>query len=273
MQDALLQKDQIITVILIAILLLLLMSSAIIAFFYLSRKKITKTELDNARMQIEHQQEMLRTTLLTQEEERKRIAQDLHDAISSKLNIVSLNANFLTEETISVEEANTLGKSIVGVTKTILENSRRIAHDLLPPSLEKFGLGAALDELCDQVQESGIIKVHTKFAEIGDALSQHASLHMFRIVQELFSNTIKYAEAKTVHITLDFVGNAVHLHYQDDGKGFQMMEGSKPKGLGLTGIENRATILGAQVELKSEMGKGMSLHLTVPTDKNKDFEN
>ena len=266
MEDALIQENQIVTVILIAIILLLLMSAAIIAFFYLSRKKIVKTELDNARMQIEHQQEVLRTTLVTQEEERKRIAQDLHDAISSKLNIVSLNANFLTEETITTQEANTLGESIVNVTKTVLENSRRIAHDLLPPSLEKFGLAAAIEELCDQIQESGTIEVKANLSDTANVLAANRALHIFRITQELFNNTIKYAQAKTVTLSLHSIENAVHLQYQDNGKGFDLAGGMLVKGLGLSGIENRAVILNAQITLESKPDEGMSLHLIVPTN-------
>ena len=266
MQESLLQQDQIITIILIAIILLMLMSTAIIAFFYLSRKKIIKTELEKARLRIDHQQEMLRTTLVTQEEERKRIAQDLHDAISSKLNIVSLNANFLTEPQISVQEANSLGESIVNVTQTVLENSRRIAHDLLPPSLEKFGLVAAIEELCDQVQESKVIQVKTDLEETANVLRDAAALHVFRIVQELFNNTIKYAKAKTIVLTMKFIENAVHLHYQDDGKGFVLAEGKFAKGLGLSGIENRAAILNATVTFESKPNEGMTLRLKVPTN-------
>ena len=266
MQDPLLQQDQIITIILIAIILLLLMAAAIIAFFYLSRKKIEKTELEKARLRIENQQEVLRASLVTQEEERQRIAQDLHDAISSKLNIVSLNANFLTEENITTTEANSLGESIVNITKTVLENSRRIAHDLLPPSLEKFGLVAALEELCDQVQESGVISIEASLSDTANVLTSTNALHVFRIVQELFNNTIKYAEAKTVVLSLQSIENAVHLQYKDNGKGFQISEGKLAKGLGLSGIENRAAILDAKLTIEAATGKGMSLDLVVPTN-------
>ena len=101
------------------------MSIAIVLFFYFSRKKIVKTELEKARLEIDHQKELLQSTILTQEDERKRIAQDLHDAISSKLNVVSLNASILTDANISVEEANKIGGSIYDVTSNVLESSRR----------------------------------------------------------------------------------------------------------------------------------------------------
>ncbi len=261
MQETAVQEVQIIPIVLIGITLLMLMSAAIIMFFYFSRRKIIKTELEKAQQEITHQREMLQTTLQTQEIERKRIAQDLHDDISSKLNIVSLNARLIQEENISIKEANALGKKILATTITVLESSRRIAHDLLPPSLEKFGLVAALEELCDQVETAGkfIMEVHFQYKE--KTLPEDHELHIFRIVQELLNNTIKYAEAKKIVLSLKSTQNAVHLHYQDDGKGFEIEEDTKAKGLGLSGIENRAAIVGATATLQSKPNQGMSLDL------------
>ena len=107
--------QQITNIIIIALVLLLLMSAAIVIFFYLSRKRIVKTQLEKANLEIAHQKEMLQATIIVQEEERKRIAQDLHDAISSKLNIVSLNANMLSESGIPSEETNKIADSILQV--------------------------------------------------------------------------------------------------------------------------------------------------------------
>lgn len=120
-------------IIFFAVGLLLFMSLAIVLFFYFSRKKIIKAQLEKANLEIEYQKELLQSTILTQEEERKRIAQDLHDAISSKLNVVSLNANMLFGNDLESSEVHRIGESIRKTTTTVLENSRRIAHDLLPP--------------------------------------------------------------------------------------------------------------------------------------------
>ncbi|MAZ72102.1 MAG: two-component sensor histidine kinase [Flavobacteriaceae bacterium] len=259
MQNNLAEEIQIIPIILIGISLLILMSAAIVLFFYLSRKKIVKTELEKATLEIQHQREMLQTTLLTQEDERKRIAQDLHDDISSKLNIVSLHASLVREEGITPQEANTLGAKIAGITTTVLESSRRIAHALLPPSLEKFGLVAALEELCDQLESSKKYEITTVFQYEEEILPKDHELHVFRIVQELINNTVKYADAKTVNLSLQSTKNTLHLHYEDDGNGFDLSEGKKAKGLGLSGIKNRAAIIGATISLQSQPQKGMSL--------------
>ena len=263
MEELLSSEDQIINVILIAIGLLVFMSFAIVIFFYFSRKKIVKTELEKANLVIEHQKEVIQSTLITQEAERKRIAQDMHDAISSKLNIVSLNANFLTESEISSEDANKFGSSILKVTTTVLESSRKIAHDLLPPTLEKFGLEAALEELCDEAGESGAFEVAHQLQLTKGRLSTDEELHLFRIAQELFSNSIKYSEATKIELNLENKENMVSLRYSDNGNGFDVSEAKKAKGLGLSGLENRASILNANLSIESSVGKGVLVHITI----------
>ncbi|MBX2828307.1 MAG: sensor histidine kinase [Flavobacteriaceae bacterium] len=264
MDQSLSTDNQITGIILISIILLVFMVLAIVLFFYFSRKKIIKAELEKARLEIDHQKELLQATIITQEEERSRIAQDLHDAISSKLNIVSLNANFLTDKDISIEEANKFGESIRNVTGTVLENSRRIAHDLLPPTLSKFGLEAALEELCDEVSESGKFRVNYAAQYPMETLPPDEELHLFRVVQELMNNSIKYSEASQIDLVLKKESNQVRLEYRDNGKGFDMKDAEKAKGLGLSGIRNRAAILKASLIMNSAHGEGIEVMIEKP---------
>jgi len=255
-------QQDIIGIIILAICLLLLMAVTIILFFYLSRRKIIKAQLEKAQLEVTYQKEILQNTLVTQEKERKRIAQDLHDAISSKLNVVSLNASLLSEEGISSDETQKIGAGIHKVTATVLENSRRIAHDLLPPTLEKFGLKAALEELCEEVADTK--KFHLSHSLIYDngSLSAEEELHYFRIAQELFNNTIKHSQASKINLSLHTDENEVYLQYDDNGKGMNLTEAKEAKGLGMSGIENRAAILNAQLHIDSEPGQGIKVKLT-----------
>lgn len=256
-------EEQIVSVLFYAIGLVVFMALAIILFFIFSRRRVVKIELEKANLQIAHQKAVIQSTIITQEEERQRIAQDLHDAISSKLNIVSLNANLLTESEINSTDTNAIGKSILKVTSDVLESSRKIAHALLPPTLDKFGLMAALEELCEEVEESRKFKLVQRFDYQSGVLSSEQELHLFRITQELFSNTIKYAEASTITLHLISDEKSVSLKYEDDGKGFVVSEAKKAKGLGMTGIENRAAILHADCALTSSPGNGMTVDILV----------
>jgi len=264
MEELITDEDQIINIILIAIGLLVFMSLSIVFFFYFSRKKVVKTELEKANMEIEHQKELIQSTLIMQEEERKRIAQDLHDAISSKLNIVSLNANFLTEENITSKETNTIGKHILNITSTILESSRKIAHDLLPPTLERFGLKAALEELCEEVGETKKFEVHYHNLKYKDGLlSSDEELHLFRIVQELMNNSIKHSRATQISLVMNHKENSLYLQYIDNGKGFDLERIVKAKGIGMSGINNRVAILNGDITIKSSLGNGINVNIQV----------
>lgn len=269
MEDLIGQESQFVRVILIAIGLLILMTVTVVLFFYFSRRRIIKTQLEKANLEIDHQKELLQSTIITQEEERKRIAQDLHDAISSKLNVVSLNANILGEKDISSAEANKIGESIYKVTSTVLENSRRIAHDLLPPTLDKFGLQAALEELCEELIDTQKFNLTYKIDYPLEFLEPNAELHIFRIVQELMNNSIKHSEANDLNLTVITEENLLSLQYQDNGKGFQMDAMRAAKGLGMSGIEHRAIILEADLTIDSSPGNGILINLkTTPKHAN-----
>jgi len=255
------QENQMLSIVLFAIGLLLVMSLAVVFFFYFSRRRIIKAELDKANSEIDHQRELLQSTIITQEAERKRIAQDLHDAISSKLNVVSLNANILSEPSISVSDANKIGDCIYKVTSTVLENSRRIAHGLLPPTLEKFGLQTALDELCEELLETQMFTLTYDLNYPEQFLNSDRELHIFRIVQELMSNSIKHSEATELHLAVKTEENVLSLQYKDNGKGFDMEAMRQAKGLGMSGIENRAAILEGDLEINSSLGNGIVINL------------
>ncbi len=252
-------ENQIVNIVLIAISLLLVMGIAIVLFFYFSRNRIKKVQLDKANLEISHQKEIFRSTIITQEKERQRIAQDLHDAISSKLNIVSLNANLLSKNDITLEEANNIGANILKVTNTVLESSRKIAHELLPPTLQKFGLEAAIEELYEELFDTRTFKINYSVNYTQNFLASNLELHLFRIVQELLSNSIKYAEATIISFALETKKNSLYLQYNDNGKGMDLENSHKKKGLGMIGIENRVVILNGKMNIDTSPNNGITV--------------
>ena len=137
----------------------IMMALVLILFFYYSRKKIIRQEIEKRVLESNHQKEILRSVILTQESERKRIAQDLHDEISSKLNIISLNSHLLKSNNLADNELFEIANSITDLTTNALDSSRRIAHDLLPPVLEKFGLHAGIEELVSEFNNSKAVTI------------------------------------------------------------------------------------------------------------------
>lgn len=231
----------------------------LVLFFYFSRKKIVKIAVEKKNQEIHYQKEILQSVIQTQEEERMRIAQDLHDDISSKLNIVSLNTHLLKTPNLSEAEFAEITDNIVSLTKKALENSRRIAHDLLPPVFEKFGLHAAVEELVLDFSTAKNVQINYENELDFSALDVNKQLHIFRILQELLNNSMRHGKATTISIT--FVGkNKQNICvYTDDGVGFNTNLGNQKRGIGMQNIESRINFLGGTINVQSEINKGVQI--------------
>lgn len=231
----------------------------LVLFFYFSRKKIVKIAVEKKNQEIHYQKEILQSVIQTQEEERMRIAQDLHDDISSKLNIVSLNTHLLKTPNLSEAEFAEITDNIVSLTKKALENSRRIAHDLLPPVFEKFGLHAAVEELVLEISTAKNVQINYENELDFSALDVNKQLHIFRILQELLNNSMRHGKATTISIT--FVGkNKQNICvYTDDGVGFNTNLGNQKRGIGMQNIESRINFLGGTINVQSEINKGVQI--------------
>ena len=195
-----LQESEIIEIIVYSFIAFLLMGLVLILFFYFSRKKIIQKEFEKKDLEIQYQKELLSSVIITQEEERKRIAQDLHDDISSKLNIVSLNSHLLTTPNLTETEVVEITNNIINLTTKALDNSRKIAHGLLPPVLDKFGLHAGVEELCLEFSSSKAVKVNYENKTVFDIIDNDKHLHVFRILQELMNNSLRHGKASIISI-------------------------------------------------------------------------
>lgn len=254
--------NEFISVILYTGLAFVLMTSLLVAFFYFSRKKIMRQELEKRDMEIRHQKELLKSVIQTQEEERKRIAQDLHDDISSKLNIVSLNTHLLTTPGVDSNELRHITENIINLTGKALENSRRIAHDLLPPVLEKFGLAPAIEELCQEFKSVRKLKVSFENKVAIRMEDELPNLHVFRILQELMNNSLRHGKAKHISIKFVDIEGVRTCLYQDDGLGMDVPSAMAAPGLGLKNILSRIEIINGTITFKSSPGKGLQATFT-----------
>ena len=257
------EENQIITIVVIGVLLLLLMAVALLLFFFLSRKKIIEKELEKKSDEIAHQKELIQATILTQENERKRISQDLHDDISSKLNVIHLNSNLLLDGNLSKEECAEVNKSNIDITNRTLQSARKIAHDLLPPILEKFGLQSAIEELADDFNTCKEVLISYQLKYPKNHLNKTEKLHLFRILQELINNSIRHGKAKNINLVLEVNDSKLHLCYVDDGIGFDLKMAQLQKGLGLKNIESRVELLNGTLKIESKIKKGATFTIDI----------
>lgn len=231
----------------------------LVLFFYFSRKKIVKIAVEKKNQEIHYQKEILQSVIQTQEEERMRIAQDLHDDISSKLNIVSLNTHLLKTPNLSEAEYAEITDNIVSLTKKALENSRRIAHDLLPPVFEKFGLHAAVEELVLEFSTAKNVQINYKNDLEFSVLEVNKQLHVFRILQELLNNSMRHGKATSISITFVSKNHQNTCVYTDNGVGFNTNSVNQKRGIGMQNIESRVSFLGGNINVQSEINKGVQI--------------
>ncbi|MEO8239841.1 MAG: histidine kinase [Flavobacterium sp.] len=243
-------------------LFFMIMAVGLILFFYFSRKKIIQKELEKKDLILAHQKEQLHAVLITQEEERKRIAQDLHDDISSKLNVVSLNSYLLTSPNLSMEETKEITANIINLTAKALDNSRKIAHNLLPPVLEKFGLHAGVEELCEEFESSKSVKVVYQNKIEFDEKDKDKHLHVFRILQELMNNSLRHGKATEISVIFDNVNEIKTCFFKDNGIGFDSTNAENQKGLGMKNIDSRISFLNGTIKMNSAIGNGIEVLFT-----------
>lgn len=257
-----LPEKEIVAIILYTSLFFMIVAVVLIVFFYFSRKKIIQKELEKKDLILQYQKEQLHAVIFTQEEERKRIAQDLHDDISSKLNIVSLNSHLLTAPNLTEEETAEITENIINLTTKALENSRKIAHNLLPPVFEKFGLNAGIEELCEEFESSKSVKTHYKSEIDFDENDIDRHLHVFRILQELMNNSLRHGKATEIWISFANKEGVNICNYEDNGIGFESSNADNQKGLGMKNIDSRISFLGGTINITSEVNNGIVVNFT-----------
>lgn len=255
MEDTVSPPENLISLIVFFILMALLLALTIVFIYTYSRKKILNEAIKRKELEIAHKNELLYATLMAQEEERQTIARDLHDDVGATLNIINMNINKVKESATN-QQQETVSAVAVLTTKTI-HSVRQMAHKLLPPILEKFGLAAAINELFDEVSVSGDIKVTHQLDLDESHLDEKQQLNIFRITQELVNNTIKHSSATEITFELTASNKGLYYSYQDNGVGFDITEAKK--GLGMQNLENRVEMLNGTLKVKTEKGKGFGV--------------
>lgn len=227
-----------------------IMAITLVSVVVFNQRRVIRFNKQIQKMEEERQQMLLRASIRSQEEERQRIAADLHDDAGPLLATARL---YLSENLIHQEPAVQLqsifsAKQIIDDTIQLIRN---ISHSLMPPTLKNFGLEAAIKDLFDKINGSGVINASARFHDNRERLNDEQELLVFRILQELVTNIIKHSTAGFIHLTQNAQGNIVYFRIHHDGKGilqkdFDKMERNSA-GLGLKNIQSRIRVLGGKI--------------------------
>lgn len=203
----------------------------------------------------------LTALLQGQEQERGRLARDLHDGLGGLLSATKLQLSGL-----DTDQANTLkegiGQSINQIDGAV-EELRRIAHNLMPDLLSKYGLTTAIAEFAARMSHSGL-DIHTAFINYSNTLEQQKELLVYRIIQELINNAIKHANASEIIIQISEHQQILNLLVEDNGRGFDIKKLETNKSAGFHNIESRIQFLKGSMNLHSEVNVGTSIELQIP---------
>jgi len=205
--------------------------------------------------------QMIAIEIDTLENERKRVAADLHDELGAALTAMK----FKLESIDSASAGDQVRVSqCVRLTHDILYRIRRISNALMPDSLVNNGIIASITDYANLVNDHS--KLRIIFESIGEAdIPFETSVHIFRILQEIINNTLKHANASTLKIEFIMEGDKLIILTADNGRGFDFKNATKnKKGLGLGNLQNRADLLGGEFHLRSAPQKGTRCHIIVP---------
>lgn len=251
-------------IITLGIAMMFLLAFTFVLFFYFSQQKFQDQRMMAQQTEIDHQKQLLFNSIQVQESERQRLARELHDEVGSKLNVINMGLHRMRKAAESLPAINDTLQNIFSVVDTTIFTTRRIAHDLLPPTLLNFGLTTALEELCEQHRMTTDFTLDFELRSLQPiVLEPNTSLQLFRVAQELLSNTIKHAQASKIKISLWQNEQEIGMDYNDNGKGFSMDNPEQQKGMGMQNIESRMGMINASYTLKSETGKGIFFQASI----------
>ncbi|HMT72493.1 MAG TPA: tetratricopeptide repeat protein [Chitinophagaceae bacterium] len=231
---------------------------------YKHRQKLQQAKID------EFETEKLLTAteavLKGEEQERSRLAKDLHDGLGGMLSGIKHSLNTMKENLIMTPDNAQAFERSVDMLDSSIKEMRRVAHNMMPEMLMKYGLDTALKEFCREITQSGVTKANYQSIHLQNAvIEQTTSVTIYRIAQELVNNAIKHGKAKEVLVQLHFheQEKLLALTVEDDGSGFDINLLNEAKGMGWKNIQSRVDFLKGKTDTQSAPGKGTSVMIEI----------
>lgn len=237
---------------------MLALTIGLIVFIIFHQRKVIRYQLKLQRMEQDQQKLLLNASIRLQEEERQRIAADLHDDAGPLLATARL---YLNENLVNLDKTTQLqsiynAKQIIDDTIQLIRN---ISHSLMPPTLKNFGLESAVNDLFQKISGSGSMNASSRFHDYRERLQAENELIIFRVIQELVNNILKHSNASFVHLTQNTSGNKFFIRLHHDGRGITQTDFNKLNksnvGLGLKNIQSRLKVLHGKIFFEKDMSQ------------------
>ena len=237
---------------------------ALLAFYnYRARQQQKLQQQQLEVMDKEKESQHLRSMILGEENERKRVAQELHDGLGTLLATVKLHFNAVQDDLPVIPRLSNYQKAY-----DLLDNAcsevRKISYNMMPGILQQYGLEYAVNDMCNSIGKTS--KVDISFISYGldRELEKYVEVSVYRIIQELLKNILKHAAAREVIVQMTIEDDNFNLIVEDDGKGFDPHDDSNRSGLGLKNIRSRVALLKGVLTIESTPGEGSTFTIDFP---------
>ncbi len=247
--------SEILGVILATICLALLLMGFIITMLVMYRKR-----------QYQHQQELLHARLEIQENIFKNLSEEIHDNIGQELSVLKLTLSVISVK--KQEEAEKFIGESKGMVNHIITSISDLSKSLHTDRIVKIGIIEAVRFELEKIEKTNLFKTSLTYADVDFQINPGNEIFLFRIIQEVLNNIIKHSRAQHIHADLIYKENRIIFTFTDDGIGFDVKEAmqrpTSNRGIGLTSMMNRAKLIGGQLSIKSEPGKGTKTLIEIP---------
>lgn len=243
-------------------LFLLAFIIALLYFIYRNKQKLHEQKITK----LETQQQLTATeaVLKGEEQERTRLAKDLHDGLGGMLSGIKFSFNTMKGNLVMTPDNTQSFERSMDMLDSSIKEMRRVAHNMMPEALVKFGLDTALKDFCNEIQQSGALYISYQSIGLENmVIKQTAEITIYRIVQELVNNIMKHAAAKNAIVQVTKTSGQLAVTVEDDGRGFDTNILNKVKGIGWSSIQNRVEFLKGTLDVISEKEKGTSVHIEI----------
>lgn len=246
------------TVLLFGTVGMLVLTIGLIVFIVFHQRKVIRYQLQLQKMEQDQQKMLLNASIRLQEEERSRIAADLHDDAGPLLATARL---YLNENLVNLDKTSQLqsiynAKQIIDDTIQLIRN---ISHSLMPPTLKNFGLESAVNDLFQKISSSGSMNASCRFHDYRNRMHPEQELIIFRVIQELVNNILKHSNSSFIHLTQNLSGDKLFVRMHHDGKGLTQQDFEKlnkaATGLGLKNIQSRLKLLHGKIFFEKDISQ------------------